>query len=66
LLIGLHSSKSLQLERVRPSGKLGFMGIKVVFNGQDSVVGIATNYGLDNPEFEPHGGETACTCPEWP
>jgi len=54
------------LERVRPSGKLGFMGIKVVFNGQDSVVGIATNYGLDNPEFEPHGGETACTCPEWP
>jgi len=45
------------LERVRPYGKLGFMGTTVVFNGQDTIVGIVTNYGLDSPGFVTHGGK---------
>jgi len=57
LLIGLYFSKTLQLERVRPYGKPGFTGTKVVVNGQDSIVGVVANYGLDNPGFETHGGK---------
>jgi hypothetical protein len=56
LLIGLHSSKSLQLESVRPQGKLGFMGTSVVANGQNSVVGVVTHCGLEGAEFEPRWG----------
>ena len=34
--------------------------------GPDSVVGIATGYGLDGPGSNPGGGEIFRTCPDWP
>ena len=34
--------------------------------GWDNVVGIATGYGLDSPEFKPQGGVIFRTRPDWP
>ena len=34
--------------------------------GRDSVVGIATRYGLDGPGSNPGGGEIFCTGPDRP
>jgi hypothetical protein len=34
--------------------------------GLDSIVGIATCYGLDGPGIDPGGGEIFCTHPDQP